>query len=487
MTMIGEVLLEHGHIQLDQVARALKLQVLSGHRLGTTLVQDGALGLEALASCLAHQHGVPVASAEDLSQADPLALGLLEPADCMELGVLPFRLEKDDQDNIRCVHLAMMTPSRRIVGKVSFKIRRPIKRHVTPELRLAYYIESLLGIRRKPTLLRVQAVDDSTPAEPEVDKREYLAATIDLTADEVGAEMSAGAVKRLTERLKTVEPDAFEPTPTPAAAAGQPGLVNAMLPVDLIIEELREAKSGRRIADALVMPMFEQHGFAALFLIQGSYAIGYATDRRSGGPPIEHLVVPLTSASMLQVAMQTKISVKAAVSEDPLQKKIAHYLGLPAGQECCVGPMSLDGKVAYLLCVQSRPGQPLPDTAQREISKVLARATAAMAGLSASRSLEDLNEQQLKREIVRLREELDRTGKARDALVLGSMQGGGAYSSGVEARLESGNRINPAIVMMLAIIFALLIVFVSGQSTQLFNAVTGAKEETEQLKEDLKR
>ena len=488
MTMIGEILLERGHLQPEQLTRALRLQNLSGHRLGTTLVQNDALGLEDLARCLSEQHGVPVADAEQLSQADPQALTLLSSEDCQRLGVLPIALDKDVGGKPRSVHLAMMTPSRRIAGEASFKMRTPVKRFVVPELRLAYYIESLMGVRRKPTLLRAPAVETGGDDTPGAANRVYLEPTITPDGGEQEAKKTARMVERLTQPMKAVKPDDFEPTPTPVA--GEPGhddLVHAMQPIDLVIEELRAARSGRHIAEALVMPQFEEQGLAALFLVQGSYAIGYATSQQSGGPPIEHLVVPLNVASMLQVTMQTRTTVKAAVAEDPLQKKIANYLGLPPGQECCVGPMAMDGKVAYLLCVQSRPGKALPETAQREMSRVLARATAAMAGLSASRSLEDLNDQQLKREIIRLREELDRTGKARDAMVLGSMQTPGAYSSGVQAKLDGGNRINPAVVLLLAVLFAFLILFVTGQSSNLFDKVKGTIEETEKLGEELKK
>ena len=56
MELIGELLLSNGHIKPEQLSRALKLQTLSGHRLGTALVQVGDLGLEDLGRCLGEQH-----------------------------------------------------------------------------------------------------------------------------------------------------------------------------------------------------------------------------------------------------------------------------------------------------------------------------------------------------------------------------------------------------------------------------------------------
>ena len=67
------------------------------------------------------------------------------------------------------------------------------------------------------------------------------------------------------------------------------------------------------------------------------------------------------------------------------------------------------------------------------------------------------------------------------------MQSPGAYSSGVQAKLDGGNRINPAVVLLLAVLFALLILFVTGQSAKLFDTVMGTIEETEKLGEELKK
>ncbi len=477
--MIGELLLSNGHIKPEQLSRALKLQTLSGHRLGTALVQVGDLGLEDLGRCLGEQHGVPVVSAEQLSNADIELFGLLPPDECKRLGVIPFGLDRAEHGALGVVQLAMMTPTRRIAGEISYRIHRPVKRFVVPELRIAYYIDSHLGIRRKPTLLRVAAVDASEAQDPEAADRRYLQPTVSLDDDAREVRETARRMKALTSRLKPGAPDEFEPTPTPVDDGSHDGFVQAAQRADLILEELREASSGRRIADALVRPLFEEQGLATLFLVRENHALGYATDHPSAAGPVEHLVVPLNGASMFQVARQSRTTVKASVSDDPLQKKIAAYLGCPAGMECCVGPMMLDGKVAYLLCIQSRPGKALPATAQRDMAKILARASSAMAALTDSSSLEDLDDQQLKVEVLRLRDELERSNKAQNAMVLNTLDAPRVHFSGKKSGLDT-SRLSPVVILILTVLFTLLIVFLSGQSSRIFRAVTDSMDETQE-------
>jgi hypothetical protein len=56
--LLGTLLVEHGAVRLDDVLRALNLQIETGKRLGDTLIELGLVSRPALARALATQSGV---------------------------------------------------------------------------------------------------------------------------------------------------------------------------------------------------------------------------------------------------------------------------------------------------------------------------------------------------------------------------------------------------------------------------------------------
>src|SRR5262245_52089940 len=71
MARLGELLTSARLIEPAQVERALRAQVVWGGRLGTNLVELGAIDLEALGQVLGRQHGLPPALARHFDKADP--------------------------------------------------------------------------------------------------------------------------------------------------------------------------------------------------------------------------------------------------------------------------------------------------------------------------------------------------------------------------------------------------------------------------------
>jgi hypothetical protein len=89
---LGELLLELGLIDRDQLNSALAYQRQWGHRLGTSLVAKGFISEGTLIHVLSHTLGIPMV---DLSQivADKEALKLLPASTCEAHEVIPLSLE----------------------------------------------------------------------------------------------------------------------------------------------------------------------------------------------------------------------------------------------------------------------------------------------------------------------------------------------------------------------------------------------------------
>jgi len=74
---LGELLLAKGQIHSEQLERALSSQVVHGARIGTNLVEQGALSIDGLTAALAEQHCVPAVESEPLEQISPEILAIV--------------------------------------------------------------------------------------------------------------------------------------------------------------------------------------------------------------------------------------------------------------------------------------------------------------------------------------------------------------------------------------------------------------------------
>ena len=85
---LGDLLVREGACSADAVRDALKNQVIFGGRLGTNLLELGAVSEEALARALGRQHGIPALSG-DLG-LDRAAVALLAPEIADRCDAIPY-------------------------------------------------------------------------------------------------------------------------------------------------------------------------------------------------------------------------------------------------------------------------------------------------------------------------------------------------------------------------------------------------------------
>src|SRR4051794_12378916 len=70
MARLGELLAATRLIEPEQVDQALRAQVVWGGRLGTNLIELGAIDLDGLSRALGRQHAVPAALSRHFDKAD---------------------------------------------------------------------------------------------------------------------------------------------------------------------------------------------------------------------------------------------------------------------------------------------------------------------------------------------------------------------------------------------------------------------------------
>ncbi|MCU0291120.1 MAG: hypothetical protein MUF10_03900 [Thermoanaerobaculaceae bacterium] len=126
-TKLGELLLEADVITVENLQRALDVQLDSGERLGSVLLRLELVDAALLASTLARQLGVEAVDLQ-AERPTPEALGVLTREQAYRLGCIPLRLAADE------LAVAFMDPcDDEGVSEVARAAGRQVRRLVAPQ------------------------------------------------------------------------------------------------------------------------------------------------------------------------------------------------------------------------------------------------------------------------------------------------------------------------------------------------------------------
>jgi hypothetical protein len=162
MNYLGQIMLDRGWITESQLQQAIERQQQLGGRLGTCLLELGFIDEQFLLQALSDQLGAPVATAQDLHEIAPEALGLLPKEFAIRNRAVPFRVAGGTVD------LAMLDVGDLTVeDELSFIVSKRIRFHVATELRLVEALARYYGCDI-PLRLSTLARHLSAPAESEL-------------------------------------------------------------------------------------------------------------------------------------------------------------------------------------------------------------------------------------------------------------------------------------------------------------------------------
>ena len=94
----GELLVENGRITSDELSQALRVRKDPRERLGQTLVRLGMLDEDDVVQLLGQQFSLPIATADQLSKADPEAVQLIPEHLARQAGLLALRRDDSTLD-----------------------------------------------------------------------------------------------------------------------------------------------------------------------------------------------------------------------------------------------------------------------------------------------------------------------------------------------------------------------------------------------------
>lgn len=157
---IGELLVAEGLLDKQELDEALTAQQIYGGRLGTVLVEHGFVHEDDVARLLARQLGVPVAGREDLIEIPPEILALVPQPLAARFGIVPFRFNEARNR----VTLAMADPTNlQRSDEIQFALGRSAEFTACPEIVLARALEKYYGIVRERRFIKIDLGDASAP------------------------------------------------------------------------------------------------------------------------------------------------------------------------------------------------------------------------------------------------------------------------------------------------------------------------------------
>ena len=147
---LGQLLVEQGLVDEKTLGEALQRQVIFGGRLGTNLLEMGAVGEEDLLKLLALQYSIPYAKAHHFEQVPQEVLDSVPKELLTEYRIFPLAL-----DGHRLT-LAMTDPHKLdIVDEVAFKTNMVVQPVIASEVRIVDGLEKYYGIRREARYIAV--------------------------------------------------------------------------------------------------------------------------------------------------------------------------------------------------------------------------------------------------------------------------------------------------------------------------------------------
>ncbi len=382
---IGEMLMNEKLITQGQLEEALQAQVIFGGKLGTILLEMGAVGELDLARILSKQLGSPCLHPDQLTNIPEDVINAISPELAEKFMVLPVSLDH------RRLTVGMSNPrDLKVIDELAFRTGYVIRPMLAPELRLNFALEQYYKLRRKvryiappkpvqEELERVAkggsaAAAPIAPPPPPPPPEPYLA---DLGGEPDLADL--GAEPNLTftpfsrkpahheEPLELAEVELAEEVVTDPAPAG---------PVTL--EEttwrLVDVRDRNEVAEALLHYLGSRYARAALFMLVGGQVSGWRSVRH--GVPIpgfEDFQLPLSEVSVLRTAAESQSYFIGPIPSSGANLALLTLLGKPAPATALLLPLIMLGRVVglvYLDDPQVAPAEALVD-AQRLAGKAL--------------------------------------------------------------------------------------------------------------------
>jgi MshEN domain len=384
---LGEAMVKEGLITNDTLARALERQIIFGGRLGTNLIEMGAISEENLARFLGRVLGVPYAGPAQFEEVPQDALEAVK-AELVEKYII-FPLKKERSR----LHLAMKDPNDiAMVDELRFVLGTEIKGYIASEIRILYALEKYYGIKRDLRYVSileeeetwdaksaphdivdlpkepVNAAQTNTAQEATAPAPEYVKPVPEPPAPGRVEPAVTGPVEPSPEPVKSEvqapAPSAASAHPEPPAPIAAPAAsawtaVSVPAPVkspQSPFEILASPLDRESIAEAVVMAAVEKLSRVALFRVKEGVLSGWRCALSGAEADISRLAIKIDLPCIFKEVVEEKSLYKGPVVPLPKNDMLMDALGGNRPLEAVACPLVIKDKVVAVLYGDNGPG-----------------------------------------------------------------------------------------------------------------------------------
>ena len=370
---LGEAMVKEGLINNDILARALERQIIFGGRLGTNLVEMGAISEENLAKFLSKNLHVPYAEPSLFEDVPQEALDAFPLALASKYIAFPIKKERSK------IHLAMKDPNDiPALDEIRFITGLDPKAYIASEIRIVFALEKYYGIKRD--LRYISLLEDDKHPSPPAFKPPVFAQPAEKAAPAtirkppepetfLGDESQIDVYtfnetvlnyeQEAAHELKAAPAPVSEPVPVAPAPVAQalphvpaaPKVLKKEVPaVSSPYEALASPADREHIAEALLAGALQHLQRAALFLVKGNAVTGW----KAGGAGIDTgmisaITIALDGQSIFKEVAEEKSNYKGPVLRVPQNVQLLDSLGGVYPQEAFACALVIKGKVVSVL------------------------------------------------------------------------------------------------------------------------------------------
>ena len=234
MARLGELLVAAKLLTPEQVAQALRAQVVWGGRFGTNLLELGFIDLDSLSRALGRQHDLPAALARHFHKADHELQQRLSPELAEKWSIVPLlRVGPEAKIAIAAMN-PIDRPTREAIAKALGIERRQLVVSIAAEQRLKYQLERVYGIARSARYLRTKG-----PTVTPFPQLGEVPVPVE-TDPEIAIEVDAPVVDGIPEQLDIIESGAVAVASEPLFLVEENSIVQ---PPDALAALIDEAAS----------------------------------------------------------------------------------------------------------------------------------------------------------------------------------------------------------------------------------------------------
>jgi hypothetical protein len=370
--MFGEFLVKQKAITNEQLTEAINAQVIFGGRLGTNLIESGALTEDKLERYLALYHRLPSVPIEKLHNIQTNTLKLVPVNLVKRLKVIPF----DYQD--KHLYVIMMDPGRLdAIDELSFVTGLNIKLHVISEIRFLVLLEKYYSIKRDLRYITLSKQDTTQFLSDRLNKKP--ASTAQKPDEKIAeqpqkqAEDNSSLTPLSNNEELTTEEDSQKMLKTGTSGV-ESDKATVELSNEMEIEETLRLKHPVNLQDAIAiisdsrsrddiasvvlgyaLSIFKR---AAIFIIQKGIAIGWeGAGEGVNRFNIKQLVIPLDQPSVFKFVNDTGAHFIGSLKPTELNKDFFLLLGGEPPRTVVIIPVHFMGKVVQTLYGDNGAGE----------------------------------------------------------------------------------------------------------------------------------